>query len=254
MNPSEPSANSDPADLLADAPGEPKWQEYSSGGRLAERLSGTVAEQLAEAIEVRGIATLAVSGGRTPIRFFVALSEQEIAWDKVIVTLVDERFVDTSSPRSNAALVIQRLLQRHAADAAFEPLYEPAANVEAAAAIASRRLAGLPQPFDVVMLGMGTDGHTASFFPNGDRLDEALDPKGEARIVSMNAPDAGEPRLTWTLTALADARAVHLHIEGVEKKTVLLDALSDKESPYPVRAIFNHAKTTISIWYAPAEG
>ncbi len=254
MNPSDPPAQRDPSDFLADAPGEPKWQEYSSGGRLAERLSGTVAEQLSNAIEARGVATLAVSGGRTPIPVFVALSEQDIAWDKVIVTLVDERFVDTSSPRSNAALVIQRLLQRHAANAAFESLYEPVADAAMSAEVASRRLANLPQPFDVVMLGMGTDGHTASFFPKGDRLDEALDPKGEPRIVSMDAPDAGEPRLTWTLPALVNGRFIHLHIEGVEKKNVLFDALSDKESPYPIRAIFNHAKTTISIWYAPAEG
>ncbi|MCP1198554.1 6-phosphogluconolactonase [Notoacmeibacter sp. MSK16QG-6] len=254
MNPSDPPAHRDPADLLADAPGEPAWREHSSGGRLAERLADKVAEQLSEAIEARGIATLILSGGRTPEKFFVALSEREIAWDKVIVTLVDERFVDMSSPRSNAAMVIQRLLQRNAADAAFEPLYEPVASAELAADNASRRLAGLPQPFDVVILGMGTDGHTASFFPKGDRLDEALDSKGEPRIISMNAPDAGEPRLTWTLPALASARSLHLHIEGVEKKNVLFDALSDEESPYPIRAVFNRAKSTITIWYAPAEG
>ncbi|RLQ89343.1 6-phosphogluconolactonase [Notoacmeibacter ruber] len=254
MNPSEQSENRNPEDLLARAPGEPQWLEFSSRGRLAERLSGRVADELAAAIEERGIATLALSGGRTPEQFFVALSERDIDWSKVIVTLVDERFVDTSSPRSNAALVIKRLLQRHAAGAAFEKLYEPVPTAEEAATILNQRLKGLPQPFDVVLLGMGTDGHTASFFPKGDTLDEALDPKGEPRVLAMNAPGAEEPRLTWNLPALVKGRSIHLHIEGVEKKSVLFDALSDKESPYPIRAIFDHAPTGINIWYAPAEG
>ncbi len=248
------SENRDPQKLLATAPGRAKWQELASSGRLAQRLARTVAEQLADAIKERGIGTLAVSGGRTPERFFTALSEQEIAWDKVIVTLVDERFVDTSSPRSNAALVVQRLLQKNAADAGFEPLYEPVATAQEAAEVATARLAGLPLPLDVVHLGMGTDGHTASFFAGGDRLEEAMDPRGEPRIIAIEAPGAGEPRLSWTMPAIARARAIHLQIEGVEKKSVLFDALSDNTSPDPIRAVFDNSERPITIWYAPAEG
>ena len=203
---------------------------------LAEGLARDVADELARAIAAKGKATLAVSGGTTPKLFFEKLSMIDIPWSRVAVTLVDERQVPETSERSNARLVRQHLLQHKAAAAQFVPLVDNPDAVK------------LPA-FDVAVLGMGNDGHTASFFPGGDNLDEAIDPLAFATIVPMNAPDAGEPRLTFTLPMLLRAGRLALHIEGAEKKQVLKKALAEgPEEDMPVRAVLRSAAPVTLYW------
>lgn len=227
----------------------PDWHVFASPGTLADHLADAVAAALAGAIARRGAAFLALSGGTTPKRFLAALSGRNLEWNRVTVTLVDERFVPETSPRSNAALVRAALLAGAAAAARFVPLYGPAADVEAAAGIADAALAALPRPLDVVVLGMGTDGHTASFFPDATDA-AALDPANPAAIVAVHAESAGEPRLTLTLPRLAEARLVVLHIEGAEKRAVLEKALSTAPG-LPVRRVFDHAAYPVQVYWAP---
>src|SRR5690554_1826659 len=111
----------------------PDWQEFATPDELADALADRVASALTNAIDARGVAVLAVSGGSTPKRFFEALSHRSITWDKVVVTLVDERFVPETDERSNAALVKAKLLTGKAAAARFVPLFSEAANVDDAA-------------------------------------------------------------------------------------------------------------------------
>lgn len=219
---------------------------------LAETLAGRVAAQLQAAIGRRGRATMAVSGGTTPKLFFKALSAEEIAWDQVTVTLVDERFVPETSERSNQRLVVGYLLQKKAARARFVPLYNGAASPELAADHASGVLAQLPRPFDVVALGMGTDGHTASFFPEGDRLAEAISGNADRPVLSMNAPAAAEPRLTLTLPWIVEAELLVLHIESEEKRKVLEQAEGDGPAEeMPIRSVLRGAETPVELYWAP---
>jgi 6-phosphogluconolactonase len=203
---------------------------------LAETLARDVADELARAIEAKGKATLAVSGGTTPKLFFEKLSQIDIAWSRVSVTLVDERQVPETSERSNARLVRQHLLQNKAAAARFVPLVD---NPDAEKIPA----------FDVAVLGMGNDGHTASFFPGGDTLAEAIDAETHKRLIAITAPGAGEPRLTFTLPVLAQAGRLALHIEGAEKKQVLKQALAEgPEEDMPVRAVLRGAAPVTLYW------
>lgn len=203
---------------------------------LAETLARDVADELARAIAAKGKATLAVSGGSTPKLFFEKLSNIDLPWARVSVTLVDERQVPESSERSNARLVRTHLLKNKAAAARFIPL---AGNPDAEKA----------PPFDVAILGMGNDGHTASFFPGGDRLAEALDERSSKRLVEINAPGAGEPRLTFTLPVLEAAGRLKLHIEGDEKKDVLRKALGQgPKEDMPVRAVLRSAAPLTLYW------
>jgi len=225
---------------------------FGTGGELAEALAGTVAGALTAAITARGAATLAVSGGNTPKAFFVALSKRPIDWDKVTVTLVDERMVGPAHERSNQRLASLFLLQNKAAEALFVPLYSEGYDAAAVAEMASNKIDALALPFDVVILGMGTDGHTASFFPGGTTLAAVTDPGCSQSVMSIEAPDAGEPRLTLTLPRIVEAGLVVLHIEGEAKKAVLAKALqAGPETELPIRYVLRHARTPVEIYWAP---
>ncbi|WP_426229052.1 6-phosphogluconolactonase [Pararhizobium sp. DWP3-4] len=225
---------------------------FDNGTALADGLAQAVATALSAAIAARGEASIAVSGGSTPKAFFKALSGKAIDWPKVTVTLVDERFVAPDTDRSNEKLVKDNLLINAAASAIFQPLYYPAATAEEAAAAAAKQTASLGRPFDVAILGMGGDGHTASFFPGGSRLAEALDPATPRGLMTMEAEGAGEPRLTFTFSSLQDARLLVLHIEGAAKKDVLAKAEAPgDEAEMPIRAILRRAASPLQIYWVP---
>ncbi|MCB1447948.1 MAG: 6-phosphogluconolactonase [Rhizobiaceae bacterium] len=225
---------------------------FAGGADLAEALATRVAGALADGIAARGRASIAVSGGSTPKAFFRALSAKDIDWSGVVITLVDERFVPPESDRSNHGLVSAGLLQDKAAAASFVPLYHAVADAGDAALLASDDLRRIPQPFDVAVLGMGGDGHTASFFPGGDNLARALDPKTPRGVMTMRAEGAGEERLTLTFSALRDARLLVLHIETEEKKNVLETALAQGAAgPLPIARVIGAAASDIEIYWAP---
>lgn len=216
---------------------------------LAER----VAERLRSALTERGHALLAVSGGSTPKDFFVHLSREALDWSRVQVTLVDERWVPETDARSNARLVNLLLLQHAASVAQFTPLYTDAPTPEAGLAAVTARIDALPLPFDVVVLGMGDDGHTASFFPGGDHLTEALDLDGHARVLSMRAPGASEPRITLSLPTLLDTRALYLLVAGEKKRGLLADAWLGlgAAQDYPVRAMLTQQRVPVAVYWCP---
>lgn len=230
----------------------PARHSYATKDELAAALAGTVADRLKAGIAARGVGALAVSGGSTPARFFARLGKtRDIEWDKVLVTLVDERWVPETSDRSNAALVNEKMLQGPAAVARFVPLYAGGEAPDAAAlARTAEQLATLPATFDAVVLGMGSDGHTASFFPGGDNLAAALADAGP--VVSMRAPGAGEQRVTLTLPRLLQTEGLYLHIEGEEKAAVLETALGDGPvEDMPIRAMLRQEQVPLTIYWSP---
>lgn len=232
--------------------GGPEWREEAGAEALAGRLAKDVASLLQRAIDSRGHALLAVSGGATPVRFFNALSKEELDWNNVTVVLADERFVPPQSSRSNARLVALNLLHNNAAKAHFEGLYEPAETVEDAAQRADERMRALPFPADVMVLGMGTDGHVASLFPDWDRLSNGLDPDAGVHVLAVRAPSAIEPRLTLSLAQIVASPFIALLIEGEDKKTVLEEALDGKRGDNaPVLAVIRNAKSPVRIYWTP---
>lgn len=229
---------------------QPDWHAFETRSELAEAFATTVAETLQQAIVQRGTGFIAVSGGTTPANFFRALSSKEIDWKNVIVTLIDERFVPETSDRSNAALTRRTLLQNNAAEARFVPLYHPAATIEEGATKASEVLRDLPWPLDVAILGMGGDGHTASFFPDATELETLLAPSQTAFVLPVHAASAGEPRLTLPLARIEAAGRIAVHIEGTEKKAVLEAAL-EPTADRPISAVFRQGRKPVEIYWAP---
>lgn len=228
---------------------EPVWNIFPAPGDLAEALAGRIADALSTALSERGRATLAVSGGRTPVGLFKALSRKRLDWPKVIVTLVDERFVPPDDERSNARLVRENLQTGEAARLSFVPLYRPAATIGEAAQAAGGTIAGLPKPFDVVVLGMGADGHTASFFPDAPNLAALIENRDMQEVLPVVAASAGEPRLTLSMQTIRAARLLVLHIESDEKRRVLTAAFAAHDRP--ISAAFDRAGDAVQVYWAP---
>lgn len=224
---------------------------FDGNTALVKKLSGRIAAQLRSAINLRGSATLAVSGGSTPITLFEHLSREEMPWENVWVTLVDERWVDERHKDSNARLVRENLLQHHAQTAHFIGLKSDHQNPFEAAEEINVRLNQLTLPFDIVVLGMGGDGHTASFFPSAPTLMDALQPVSGTRCVAIHPPHAPHERMTLTLPTILEAKLVVLHIEGEEKWKVLQQAIiPGPVEALPVRAVLNQEQAVVEIYYA----
>jgi 6-phosphogluconolactonase len=229
-----------PAGLIA--------REFDNPALLATGLAVNVAEQLQAAISANGVATLVVSGGRSPVAFFQSLAEQSLDWSKVVISLADERWVPVEHADSNAGLLQRFLLQGPVAKAKFLGLYNVAQSQEEAAEAADLALAELP-PIDVLILGMGDDGHTASLFPRSPNLSEALELEGERRCLPMLAPSVPHQRLTMTRRLLASARLPILSISGQAKLDTLRGALAgDDLAEMPVRAFLN---SSLEIYWCP---
>jgi 6-phosphogluconolactonase len=234
---------------------DPRWHKFTTPQELADRFAGDVADFLKVAISQRGHALLAVSGGNTPAAFFRALSAHDLDWSNVTVVPVDERFVPVTSERSNERLIRQNLLVNKAAAASFTPLYQDVADVHEAAVLADRAVTELPLPFDVVVLGMGGDGHTASFFPDSPELTDAIDPAASHHVLAVSAPSAEEPRLTLTLPMLLSAGLIALHIEGAEKHSLIETVLAQPHPrEKPIGAVLLHAAKPLDIYWAPKKG
>jgi 6-phosphogluconolactonase len=231
----------------------PDFRVFDTRDALAAALAQRVRDVLSDAIAARGRAVLAVSGGSTPVSFFRALSHLDLPWEQVTIILVDERMVPATNVRSNAKLVRDNLLQNKAESAFFVPMYQGAFDEgDAAHQIETvMKRAKLTEP-DLLILGMGSDGHTASFFPGGDHLADALDLRQPALVLPMHAETAGETRLTMTLPAILAAKHLALHIEGEDKRAVLDKALADgaRAVDMPIRAVFENAAGPVEVYWA----
>lgn len=219
--------------------------EYPDRELMMLALADKVASQLRRALEVEERVTLCVPGGTTPGPVFDILSGLDLDWARVWVLLNDERWVDETSPRSNTALLRNRLLRGAAALAHLVPLYAPAETPEERLEELSRGVRAA-LPLTVLMLGMGTDMHTASLFPGADHLTEALAPDAPP-VMALRADAAGEPRITLTAPVLRAAMHCHLLITGAEKRAALERAASLPETEAPVRIVLSNA----TIHWAP---
>lgn len=219
---------------------------------LAAALAGEIKVDLEEAIAARGAGSLVVSGGRTPALMFRQLGSEKLDWARVWVTLADERWVETTAEASNERFVRENLLVGPAAAAHFVGLKNPAPTPEAGADWATRALTRVPHPFDVVVLGMGDDGHTASLFPGSLALARGLDPGATPACIAVNALVAPHARVSLNLAALLDARRIVLHIEGDAKWTVYQRARTPgTTAEFPVRAVLQQKEVPVDVYWSP---
>jgi 6-phosphogluconolactonase len=202
-----------------------------------------------EALRAHGDACVALSGGSTPALGYERLAAlPSLPWNKVTFLLVDERFVPPSNAASNEAMLRRTLAPALDRGATLVPMYAPGLDLEAAAARADALYA--PLRIDAALMGMGEDGHTASWFPGAPRLAEALDLSNPRTVIAQCAPNAvgAAERLTLTRAAVARAATVILLIVGHDKRARLEAALQQPEETAPVAALFRAGPSPWVMW------
>ena len=226
-----------------------QWNSCENSTQLAFSLAQEIAQQLVEALAIRPRASLAVSGGRTPLAMLKQLSLQHLDWHRVDITLADERWVDEKNSSSNAALLRSSLLQNNAKSATFFPLFNQQPSAYLGQKDCQIALEDMQWPLDVLVLGMGDDGHTASLFPHCPYLQEALSAPVTQLCISTQAPVVPTQRMSLTGPTLLKAKHKHLHIEGPEKHRVLQQAMALADPlTMPIFAVL---KTPLTIHWCP---
>lgn len=221
-------------------------QVYPDRDTLMRGLAELVADQLRAAHASKGRASLAVPGGTTPGPFLSALSEADLEWSDITVMLTDERVVPEFSDRSNTRLLRETLFTNAAAAANL--LHFHAAGADFIIGAIRERVAEA-LPLDVTVLGMGTDMHTASLFPNAPELGEAL-AADAPELVEVHPPDQPEARVTLSAPVLRGSGVIHILLTGADKLAALDRAL-EPGSPdeAPIRAILD-APCPVTVHYA----
>ncbi len=227
---------------------------FDDQASLFAALAMEITVRLTEAVAERGRASLVATGGTTPGPLYDALSAEPAPWDRVEITLTDERWVAPDSNDSNEGLVRRRLLRDRAAAAEMFGLKTPDATPGGAEAKVDHALSTMVRPFDVVILGMGDDGHIASLFPHADELKRALAAGPDELVCAVDRPEAAgaAARLSMTIPAILGARWIVLLIEGQGKLDLVgrARALGDPNE-LPVCAVLNQSDVPVEVWWAP---
>lgn len=218
-------------------------ETFPTPAALAEAAATAVHGALISAIDHRGGASLVATGGRSPAPIYDRLARSRLDWSRVAVTLSDDRFTPATSADSNARLVREHLLTGPAAAARFVPLWRPADSPQAAADLAEADVAALGS-FDMLLLGMGEDGHVASLIPGSPVLGAGMDPGGGRLLLGVPEGVGSPPvaRITMTLPALLRARATLILISGAAKRAIVEDGAG-----LPVHALLEQAKAPVRI-------
>jgi 6-phosphogluconolactonase len=219
-------------------------ESYPDAASAADAAAEAIVEGLAREGPKRFIAT----GGKSVGQLYDKLASAELDWARLTVSLTDDRFVAASSADSNERLVRDRLLEGQACVARFVPLKGSGASPSDDAAAAEPKIRAL-LPFDVVLLGVGEDGHFASLFPRAPELDEALDPAGERLVIGVERAGLPPyvPRISLTLAAILQSRLIVVFAAGEAKRALLQRIADDPAFAPPVSDVLRQSSVPVRV-------
>ncbi len=221
-----------------------KRNVYANIDQLAKGFTDFAATALHNELTKKQTATLVVPGGNTPRHYLPALAKCTLPWDKITITLSDERWVDVNTDESNEKLVTKHLLAHLPQRTNFIGLKTTHATPSDAVNEIHQRLDNLSQPFSLTVLGLGDDGHIASLFPGIS----ANDQNTTLHCVAIDQPIAPSPRMSLSLNALAQSQHIALVVVGKTKR-LLLDQLSKQPDPQiPLVWLAERSQSSITIF------
>ncbi|WP_072681778.1 6-phosphogluconolactonase [Arcobacter sp. LA11] len=219
--------------------------DYKNSKSLVENFVKEVSTILKETLLKKENATLLVSGGNTPKLFFQELSKVKLDWNRVKIGLVDERWLLESNENSNAYLVKKYLIQKEASKASFIPLFLENKDCFSSDDLCSKLYKKEFLQTDILILGMGNDGHTASLFSKSKEIKDALNLNIKKFCISTNPITAPYDRMTLTLKSILESKNLFLHFQGKEKLEIYKKALKS-ENIYPIsKILFNASKLKV---------
>ena len=216
------------------------FQSFADKEELNAAATDWFTNRLREVLATKNTANLALSGGSTPREVYKALSSSDLPWHQVSATLVDER-LEAGAEGSNGKMIADLLAANKAHGINLVDMVDADPLIHSG--------------FDICLLGMGTDGHTASWFPGAKPLEDALDIDTEKTVIEINAagcPGAGEfsRRMTLTLPPVMNSDALLLLITGAEKLKAFKSATDKSVFDAPVKALLA-AGSRLTVMWAP---
>jgi 6-phosphogluconolactonase len=233
---------------------EAEWWDYGDMDELAEAVAGDVGFIIESAIDARGSAVVALAGGKTPGPILQRLAETKIDWKRVTIFPTDERIVALDDPLCNVATLARIFLPKGARVVPI--LSDKADDYKLAGSAASSRMGDFHWPLDLVWLGVGKDGHTASIFAGPD-LDDALNAPAERKAVGVMPdplpPEAPVARVTLTRASIQSAKSIVIVLTGDDKRVLLEQAIKDGDSsPLPIGRVLAGLETPVDIHWCAA--
>lgn len=231
---------------------EIEWWDYDDREEMAEAVAGDIGFVIESAIDSRGDAVIALSGGKTPLPIYAKLAQAKLDWKRVTIIPTDERIVPLGDPLSNVTAIAKTFLPRGARVIPIVP--SATADYKAAGRSADALMQDIHFPIDLVLLGVGEDGHTASIFPGPD-YDEAIGGPKERRALGV-MPDplpaeAPVARVTLSRAAIVSARALTIAVAGKNKRAVIEAAIKEGPgSPYPIGRILADVELPVDIHWS----
>ena len=221
-------------------------EKFSNIEDASSALAEEMAQTIRESISKKGKALIAVSGGKTPRTVFKYLRDQKLNWEKVTITLTDERWVPGDHPESNELLVRSYLLKYLPPEVTFIPFYQHGKNIAADTKACEKKLKHLELPIDAVYLGIGSDGHFASLFPNNKALNIS-----DSLCTAVEGTNSRLPRITLTKTAILDSRKIYILFSGDDKYSAYSRSkIPGSYKELPLRLVLDQNKTPVIIYFA----
>lgn len=233
-----------------------KINSFGNMGALSRRVSVNIMSDLVHSLTINGKASLMLSGGSTPKETYERLGQSNFTWSNVDIGLVDDRWVEQTSAGSNAAMINQCFLSQAKVRPKFYPLKSSFHDLEKGCEVANQEYDDLFCPYSCVVLGMGLDGHTASWFEGARGIEEALNPYSLKTVVPVRPKKSDVTgdyleRATLTLSAINKAQNVYLLISGQDKLDLFTRVLTQPQSILPIRAAIDTLGERLNVFWTP---
>ena len=229
-----------------------RLNEFKNPEACNAQLSHVLGESIDKVLVQKAVCNMALAGGNTPKALYALLSKLPLPWEKIQVTLSDERWVDVNHNDSNEKMVRTELLINHAKKSRFIPLKNAKHSPSDAMSLCDSNLKHNMPKLDIVVLGMGDDGHFASVYPNIENLQALLNLQ-QSRTCQAVCPTGKSPRMSLTLAYLLTAKTIYLLISGQRKKDIISNVSlgNSLSASYPVSTLINQQICPVEVYWSP---